>query len=211
MPSDPPIPAVSEPIPPPPAPPPVTQSPSKPVTPKASVTITQSGTSSTPTLKIRLPRLSAVSATTHSNLTLPTLQSPPFTLSPAPDTTTSHDSRPRRSSRRQDSVSVSVSGASSYTAEVVEDVELAKPSKQQTSSFCQLIIFTKNASHQEETEGMLNQHELAPASVRSLESPWRTASAVAEARCEAASGPRGGRASENPVLDVERYIYLVIL
>lgn len=137
MPSDPPIPAASEPTPPPPppAPPPVTQSPPKPVTPKASVTITQSGTSSTPTLKIRLPRLSAVSATTHSNLTLPALQSPTFTHSPAPDTTTSHDSRPRRSVRRQDSASVSVSGASSYTAEVVEEVESAKPSKQQTSFF----------------------------------------------------------------------------
>ncbi|KAF8558422.1 hypothetical protein OG21DRAFT_1149976 [Imleria badia] len=124
--SDPPIPVVSEPTPPPPAPPPVIQSPSKPATPKASVTITQSGASSTPTLKIRLPRLSAVSATAHSNLTLPTLQSPPLTQSPAPDTTTS-DSRPRRSSRRQDSASVSVSGASSYTAEVVEDVESVKP------------------------------------------------------------------------------------
>ncbi|KAF8136138.1 hypothetical protein EV363DRAFT_1428597 [Boletus edulis] len=126
--SDLPIPTVSEPTPlPPPAPPPLAQSPSKPVTPKASVTITQSGTSSTPTLKIRLPRLSAVSTTTHSNLTLPTLQSSPLTHSPAPDTTTSHDSRPRRSLRRRDSTPVSVSAASSYTAEVVEDVEPAKP------------------------------------------------------------------------------------
>ncbi|KAG9318315.1 hypothetical protein JVU11DRAFT_400 [Chiua virens] len=122
--SEPPIPDVSEPAQPPPAPPPPTaQSSSKPVTPKASVTITQSGTSSTPTLKIRLPRLSAVSAT--ANLTQPPLQSPPLTLSPAPDTA-SHDSRPRRSSRRQDSASVSVSGASSYTAEAVEEVESVK-------------------------------------------------------------------------------------
>ncbi|KAI9569108.1 hypothetical protein HD554DRAFT_2095314 [Boletus coccyginus] len=125
--SEPPIPAISEPTPPPPAPPPVTQSLSKPATPKASVTITQSGTSSTPTLKIRLPRLSAVSATTHSNSTLPTLQSPHLAPSPAPDTSTSHDSRPRRMLRRQDSASVSVSGTSSYTAEVVEDVEPVKP------------------------------------------------------------------------------------
>ena len=130
---DTPIPAVSEPTPPPPAPPPVTiaQTSSKPVTPKASVTITQSGTSSTPTLKIRLPRLSAVSVT-HSNLTVPTLQSPTLTHSPGPDTANSHDSRPRRSMRRRDSASVSVSGASSYTAEVLEDVEPAKPSKKQT-------------------------------------------------------------------------------
>ncbi|KAH0830430.1 hypothetical protein J3R83DRAFT_1825 [Lanmaoa asiatica] len=128
VPLDPPIPPLPEPAPPPTVPPPpVTQSPSKPVTPKASVTITQSGTSSTPTLKIRLPRLSAVSATAHSNLALPALQSPPLTLSPAPDTATSHDSRPRRSLRRRDSASVSVSGASSYTAEVVEDVESTKP------------------------------------------------------------------------------------
>jgi hypothetical protein len=121
--------AISEPTPLSPAPPPslpVTQSLSKPVTPKASVTITQSATSSTPTLKIRLPRLSAVSASTHSNLMLPTVQSPPPTHSPAPDTT-SHDSRPRRSIWRQDSASVSVSGASSYTAEAVEDMESAKP------------------------------------------------------------------------------------
>lgn len=130
VPSDPPIPAVLEP--PPAPPPPATHSSRKPVTPKASVTITQSGTSSTPTLKIRLPRLSAVSATPHSNMTHPALQSPPLTHSPAPDTATSHDPRPRRSLRRHDSASVSVSGASSYTAEVVEDVEPAKPSKQQT-------------------------------------------------------------------------------
>jgi len=124
--SDPPIPVVSEPAPPPPAlPSPVIQ-PSKPVTPKASVTITQSGTSSTPTLKIRLPRLSAVTAT-HSNSTFPVLQSPPSTHSPVPDTAMSHESRPRRSSRRQDSASASVSGASSYTAEVVEDSDSAKP------------------------------------------------------------------------------------
>lgn len=130
VPSDPLIPVISE-----PTSPPVMQSPSKPATPKASVTITQSGTSSTPTLKIRLPRLSAVSATTHSNPTLPTLQSPQLAPSPAPDTSTSHDSRPRRSLRRQDSASVSVSGTSSYTAEVVEDVEPVKPSKQQTLFF----------------------------------------------------------------------------
>lgn len=127
--SDPPIPIASEP--PPALPPPVIQ-PSKPVTPKASVTITQSGTSSTPTLKIRLPRLSAVTAT-HSNSTFPALQSPPSMHSPAPDTGMSHESRPRRSSRRQDSASVSVSGASSYTAEVVEDSDSAKPSEQQSS------------------------------------------------------------------------------
>lgn len=132
VPPDSPIPVVSEPVPPPPAPPPVvTQSLVKPTTPKASVMITQSGTSSTPTLKIRLPRLSAVSATPHSSMTLAAQQSPPLAHSPAPDTTTSHDPRARRPLRRQDSASVSVSGASSYTAEVVEEVESAKPSKQQ--------------------------------------------------------------------------------
>lgn len=193
------MPSVSESAPPPPVPPlPVTQSPSKPVTPKASVTITQSGTSSTPTLKIRLPRLSAVSATTHSNLTLSTLQSPPLTLSPAPDTATSHGSRRRRSLRRRDSTSVSVSGASSYTAEVVEDVESAKPSKQQTSSFRLADISTKNTSHQEETGSTLNLHELPPVLIRFLIS-WRM------------SWPRVGSSIKDSCTRLRRYIFLVII
>ncbi|KIK91128.1 hypothetical protein PAXRUDRAFT_831105 [Paxillus rubicundulus Ve08.2h10] len=131
--SDPPLPAEPEPAPPPHAllvPPPVSLSqPSsfKPITPKASVTITQSSASSTPTLKIRLPRLSAVSSATHSNLAPPTSQSPSASISPVPDTATSIESRPRRSLRRQDSAPVSVSGASSFTVEGVDDVELAKP------------------------------------------------------------------------------------
>ncbi|KIJ69621.1 hypothetical protein HYDPIDRAFT_179360 [Hydnomerulius pinastri MD-312] len=125
----------SDPPPPPPppapsAPPPVSvvQPPlSKPATPKASVTITQSSASGTPTLKIRLPRLSAVSAAAHSNLAPPALQSPSASLSSVPDTAVSNDSRPRRSLRRQDSAPVSVSGASSFTTDGIDDLELAKP------------------------------------------------------------------------------------
>ncbi|KAF9228614.1 hypothetical protein BS17DRAFT_772249 [Gyrodon lividus] len=100
---------------------------SKPVTPQASVTITQSSTSSTPTLKIRLPRLSAVSGTSHSNLAPPTSQSSSASISPVPDTAAFNESRPRRSLRRQDSAPVSVSGASSFTIEGIDDLEPAKP------------------------------------------------------------------------------------
>ncbi|KAF9239614.1 hypothetical protein BU15DRAFT_87926 [Melanogaster broomeanus] len=95
----------------PPVPPPVAvaQPPPKPVTPKASVTITQSSASSTPTLKIRLPRLSAVSSAVQSNLVPPASQSPSASISPVPDTAVSNESRPRRPSRRQGSAPVSVS------------------------------------------------------------------------------------------------------
>lgn len=95
-----------------------------PPTSKASMTITQSSTSSTPTLKIRLPRLSAVSAAAHANLTAPASQSPSSSISPAPEA----DARLRRRSlRRQDSASVSVSGASSSAPDDLDEPDLAKP------------------------------------------------------------------------------------
>ncbi|KAI6043116.1 hypothetical protein EDC04DRAFT_2962175 [Pisolithus marmoratus] len=93
---------------------------------KASMTITQSNTSSTPTLKIRLPRLSAVSAAAHANLAIPASQSPSSSISPAPEA----DARPRRRSlRRQDSTSISVSGTSSFTSDDVDEPELTKPKR----------------------------------------------------------------------------------
>lgn len=112
--------------------PPVASTPSEgpatkvPPTSKASMTITQSNTSSTPTLKIRLPRLSAVSAAAHANLTAPASQSPSSSISPAPEA----DARPRRRSlRRQDSASISVSGTSSFTPDDADEPELTKPKR----------------------------------------------------------------------------------
>lgn len=96
-----------------------------PPTSKASMTITQSNTSSTPTLKIRLPRLSAVSAAA-ANLAASAPQSPSSSISPAPEA----DARPRRRSlRRQDSASISVSGASSFTPDDADEPELTKPKR----------------------------------------------------------------------------------
>ncbi|KAL4065433.1 hypothetical protein J3A83DRAFT_4266976 [Scleroderma citrinum] len=104
--------------------------PAPPTTPKASVTITQSGATSTPTLKIRLPRLSAVSSTAQSSLAPPTSQSP-LNVSPAPDVPACIETRPRRSLRRQGSASISVSGTSStsFTPDEADDAEVAKPSE----------------------------------------------------------------------------------
>ncbi|KAG1801777.1 uncharacterized protein BJ212DRAFT_1398810 [Suillus subaureus] len=81
-----------------------------PITPKASVTITQSTQSATPTLKIRLPRLSAVSAAVHSNA-----------APPGP--------RPKRRLRRQtsDTATVSLSGTSSSATDGGDEFEPNKP------------------------------------------------------------------------------------
>jgi hypothetical protein len=87
-----------------------------PVTPKASVTITQSAQSATPTLKIRLPRLSAVSAAVHSNAA-------PSVTAPAP--TAKEPPRPKRQLRRQtsDTATVSLSGISSSATDGGDEFE----------------------------------------------------------------------------------------
>lgn len=90
-----------------------------PITPKASVTITQSSQSATPTLKIRLPRLSAVSAAVHSN--------PPVTA-PAYTAASSKEPRPKRPLRRQtsDTATVSLSGTSSSATDGGDDFDPSK-------------------------------------------------------------------------------------
>lgn len=93
-----------------------------PITPKASVTITQSAQSATPTLKIRLPRLSAVSAAVHSNA------APPVTA-PAHTAASSKEPRPKRRLRRQtsDTATVSLSGTSSSATDGGDEFEPNKP------------------------------------------------------------------------------------
>lgn len=93
-----------------------------PITPKASVTITQSAQSATPTLKIRLPRLSAVSAAVHSNA------APPPTA-PVHTAANSKEPRPKRPLRRQtsDTATVSLSGTSSSATDGGDDFEPSKP------------------------------------------------------------------------------------
>ncbi|KAG1769455.1 hypothetical protein EV702DRAFT_698614 [Suillus placidus] len=92
-----------------------------PITPKASVTITQSAQSATPTLKIRLPRLSAVSAAVHSNA------APPVTA-PAHIAASSKEPRPKRPLRRQtsDTATVSLSGTSSSATDGCDEFEPSK-------------------------------------------------------------------------------------
>jgi len=87
-----------------------------PITPKASVTITQTSQSSTPTLKIRLPRLSAVSAAVHSN--------------PAVAAGT-NEPRPKRTLRRRtsDSATASFNGTSSSATDGGDELEPTKFSK----------------------------------------------------------------------------------
>lgn len=93
-----------------------------PVTPKASVTITQSTQSATPTLKIRLPRLSAISAAVHSNA------APPVTA-PAHTTASSKEPRPKRRLRRDtsDTATVSLSGTSPSATDGGDEFEPSKP------------------------------------------------------------------------------------
>jgi hypothetical protein len=94
-----------------------------PITPKASVTITQSTQSATPTLKIRLPRLSAVSAAVHSNA------APPVTVHSA---ASSKEPRPKRPLRRQtsDTATVSLSGTSSSATDGGDEFEPSKPKRE---------------------------------------------------------------------------------
>ncbi|KAH7927721.1 hypothetical protein BV22DRAFT_256216 [Leucogyrophana mollusca] len=111
------------------APGPAAANPATPLTPKASVTITQSTNSSTPTLKIRLPRLSAVSAASNSaSTTVPSKPTRALSPTSAQGASVSDDSRPRRSSRRQDSIPLSLSAVSSFTTDGGDDPDLAKPS-----------------------------------------------------------------------------------
>ncbi|KIK40907.1 hypothetical protein CY34DRAFT_86462 [Suillus luteus UH-Slu-Lm8-n1] len=89
-----------------------------PITPKAPVTnipSAQSAQSTSTSLKIRLPRLSTVSAAVHSN------------AAPA----SSKEPRPKRPLRRQtsDTATVSLSGTSSSTTDGGDEFEPNKPSK----------------------------------------------------------------------------------
>ncbi|KAG0705324.1 hypothetical protein DFH29DRAFT_907317 [Suillus ampliporus] len=102
-----------------------------PITPKASVTITQSSQSSTPTLKIRLPRLSAVSAAVHSNSSA---------TSPATGSVRTaagaKEPRPKRSLRRQtsDSATVSLSGTSPSATDGGDEFEPTKLKRKPSKS-----------------------------------------------------------------------------
>ncbi|KAG1748959.1 uncharacterized protein EDB91DRAFT_1111661 [Suillus paluster] len=100
-----------------------------PITPKASVTITQSSQSSTPTLKIRLPRLSAVSAAVHSNA------APPAT-GPVRTAAGAKEPRPKRSLRRQtsDSATVSLSGTSPSATDGGDEFEPTKLKRKPSKS-----------------------------------------------------------------------------
>ncbi|KAG1736760.1 hypothetical protein EDB19DRAFT_1720148 [Suillus lakei] len=91
-------------------------------TPKVNTPITPKASSATPTLKIRLPRLSAVSAAVHSNA------APPVTA-PAPTAASSKEPRPKRPLRRQtsDTATVSLSGTSSSATDGGDDFEPSKP------------------------------------------------------------------------------------
>ncbi|KAH7906485.1 hypothetical protein BJ138DRAFT_1162539 [Hygrophoropsis aurantiaca] len=101
--------------------------PTAPHTPKASVTITQPTGSGTPSLKIRLPRLSAVSAASNSASVTAAKSAQLPSPSSGPGTSTSDDSRPRRSSRRQDSIPLSLSAVSSFTTDGGDGTDVTKP------------------------------------------------------------------------------------
>jgi len=97
-----------------------------PATPKPTISVSQTGPSATPVLKIRLPRLGAItqSSSNQSNQSLP---APPSAGQSATPATT--EGRPRRSTRRQDSLPLSLGAISGLTSDTGDDAYLPKISK----------------------------------------------------------------------------------
>ncbi|OJA07604.1 hypothetical protein AZE42_06275 [Rhizopogon vesiculosus] len=99
-----------------------------PITPKPSVTITQSAQSSTPTLKIRIPRR-PVSPAVHANPA-------PAVTAPVCTATGAKESRPKRTLRRltSDSATVSFSGTSSSATDGGDEFEPTKLKRKASKS-----------------------------------------------------------------------------